>query len=184
MYRLGLGLSYPSIDAAIAKFEGTGPTTIATRNNNPGNLVYSPWMAQYGCTPGGAGGFAQCPTADAGQQILDYRVSQLVNQGDSISDLLYTWAGPQYPGNSQASYNNYVASVASQTGLDPNTPIAQQLAAGSDGGTLADAVTGGYSLPGSFDLPSLDLSSLADNSTLMWGAGIAAGLLLLMWASR
>lgn len=127
MYGLG-SLSYPSLDQAITKFEtGNNPSSVGMRNNNPGNLVYSSWMQQFGCSPGGAGGFAQCPTLDAGQQVLDYRVSQLVNQGDSVSDLLYTWAGPQYPGNTPASYAAYVSSVSSDTGLDPNASIAAQL---------------------------------------------------------
>lgn len=129
MYRLGLGasLQYPAIDAAIAQFEtGGSPTAVGNRNNNPGNLVFSSWESQFGCTAGGSGGFALCPTPEAGQAILDYRVSQLVSQGDSISELLDVWASPTYPGNTQASYDNYVASVAAATGLDPNSPISGQ----------------------------------------------------------
>jgi hypothetical protein len=183
MYRWrGLGtINYPSIDAAIAQFEGSGPGTLATRNNNPGNMVYSPWMAQFGCSPGGAGGFAQCPSADAGQQILDYRVSQLVDQGDSVSQLLNVWAGPQYPGNTVQSYNNYVSSVSAATGLDPNAPINQQLSTDasvpdvslpSDSGTAVDA-------SGAVDLSSL-LSTEPNWTLIALAAG--AGLLLLLAA--
>lgn len=147
------------------------------RNNNPGNLVYSSWMAPYGCSPGGAGGFAQCPSLDAGNQILDYRVSQLVDQGDSVSQLINTWASPSYPGNTQASYQNYVNYVSSSTGLDPNAPISNQLDTSTTDvpGSPVDAGTG----------DSIDLSSFL-SSTPNWaliGLAAGAGLLLLMASS-
>lgn len=170
MYGLGTSLNYPSIDQAITKFEtGGNPTSVGMRNNNPGNLVYSSWMQQFGCGPGGAGGFAQCPTLDAGNQILDYRVSQLVTKGDSVSDLISTWAGPQYSGNSQESYNNYVESVASDTGLDPSLPIAAQFTS-----NVPDSASDILS-------PETFIPTTSPNWTLV---GLAAGAgLLLLWAA-
>jgi len=146
MYFLGGGglgaLNYPSIDAAITKFEGSGtPGSIGAQNNNPGNLVYAPWESKYGCTPGGAGGFAQCPTPEAGQQIQDALVTTYVDQGLSITDLISKWSPPTAAGNSQASTSNYISSVAADTGMDPTTSIAAQLsaAAPADGQTAASA---------------------------------------------
>jgi len=166
---LGLGtLQYPSIDAAIQKFEGFTPGSLSYRNNNPGNMVYSSWMAPYGCTPGGAGGFAQCPTLDAGQQILDARVGQLVNQGDSVSDLISTWAGPQYAGNTQASYQSYVASVAADTGLDPSLPISAQM-------SVADTSGG--------DISSIDTTDGQSSNLMLWGLAIAGVVVLVVAAS-
>lgn len=186
MYRFrGLGANYPAIDAAITQFEtGGSSSSIGMRNNNPGNLVYSSWMAPYGCSPGGAGGFATCPTLDAGNQILDYRVSQLVDQGDSVSQLINTWASPSYPGNTQASYQNYVNYVSSSTGLDPNAPISDQLDTSTPGtdfsSTPTDAVVGGGTLD------ALSLLSSGPNWGPNWaliGLAAGAGLLLLMASS-
>lgn len=199
MYRLrGLGLAYPSIDAAIQKFEGYAPGTLAYQNNNPGNLQYASWEAAYGCQPGGAGGFAVCPSYQAGQQIQDALVSTYVSQGLDLSDLLAKWSPPSAPGNSQASYQNYVASVASDTGLDPSLPISQQLST-----TPSVAVPTSYSLPDSsspasdqtlpsadtsgdgwMDFPAIstDLSTDAGGlSTAAW-LGIAAAAAVGLWA--
>lgn len=171
---LGATLNYPQIDQAITNFEGK-PGDLNYRNNNPGNMVYAPWMAAYGCSAGGAGGFATCVSMDAGQAVLDKRVTDLVSQGDSVSDLLYTWAGPQYSGNSQTSYDNYVASVAASTGLDPSLSISQQLSGGSDATTGLDPSTAG------------DLASLLEgwDGSIDWpliAAAVGAGVLLVALA--
>lgn len=113
---------------AIASFEGYGITgSLAQQNNNPGNLVYSPWESEYGGEPGGSGGFASFPDASSGMAALKNRLSQLISQGDSISDIVDTWAGTQY-GNSQASVDNYTNFLSQQTGIDANTPLSQALA--------------------------------------------------------
>jgi hypothetical protein len=167
VYGFGATLQYPSIDAAIQNFEGYAPGTLAYQNNNPGNLVYASWESAYGCTPGGAGGFALCPTYEAGQEIQDHLVSTYVDQGDSLSELLAAWSPPTAPGNSQASYNNYVSSVASSTGLDPSLPISQQV---NDSGTVDTSSTD----------TGIDLSSLlGTDSGPDWGtiALVAAGVL-------
>ena len=168
----GLGaINYPTIDAAIKKFEGYFPGSIAYRNNNPGNLVYAPWQAQYGCSPGGAGGFAQCPTAEAGEAILDYRVSQLVGLGNSLAELLRVWAGPQYPGNTQQSYDAYVASVAADTGFDPGVSVLSQA-----GGAAAALAGSQVAIPAdsASDLEYLFANSAGSGPN--WGVVLAAGL--------
>jgi len=177
MYGLGATLNYPQIDAAIQKFEGYAPGTLAYQNNNPGNLVYASWESAYGCTPGGAGGFALCPSYDAGQAIQDHLVSTYVQQGDSISQLLASWSPPTAPGNSQAAYNNYVSSVASSTGIKNNTPISKQLSVSDATATTSDtsddtsADTSFWSLTDADGNPNWPLIGLA-----------AAGGLLLVWA--
>lgn len=166
----GLGLAYPSIDAAIQQFEGYAPGTPAYINNNPGNLQYASWEAAYGCAPGGSGGFAVCQSYSAGQEIEDHLVSSYVDQGDSLSQLLASWSPPSAPGNSQAAYDNYLASVASSTGLDASVPISQQL---SDSGAGSSDATS--------DTSGLDLSSIlgTGDDTLLWaGLALAAGLVL------
>ena len=192
MYRWGLGLAYPSIDAAIQKFEGYAPGTLAYKNNNPGNLVYAPWEAAYGCSAGGAGGFAVCPSYAAGQQIQDALVSTYVDQGLSIQDMLAKWSPPTAQGNSQQSYQNYVASVASDTGLDPSLPISSQLGGDSgvlspsgsvsDSYALSDGSSSSDSTAGLLASSGMDLSSLTEPGGLSLTAwlGIGIGALVLV----
>ena len=167
----GAALNYPSIDVAIQKFEGYAPGTLAYQNNNPGNLVYAPWEAAYGCTAGGAGGFAKCPTYEAGQQIQDSLVTSYADKGLSLSDMIAKWSPPTASGNSQTSYNNYVASVATDTGLDPSLPISQQVS--------GDSIPSQAAIPDASASP--DLSFLLDTSSgsnwpLLAGAVVAGGL--------
>lgn len=178
----GLGaLNYPQIGAAITKFEGS-PGSVNYRNNNPGNLVYASWESAYGCSPGGEGGFAKCPTMEAGQEILDKRVTDLASSGKSLSELLSIWAGPQYPGNSQASYDNYVSSVAADTGLDPSLPISQQLSPGSDSSVSLETPATGYSVS---DLTAILPEGFDYSSGPNWGviAAGAVGLALLAYVA-
>jgi hypothetical protein len=119
-------LMFPSIDNAIAGFEGFGIAgSSAQINNNPGNLVYAPWESAYGGVPGSSG-FASFPDPISGLSATDHLVQTYANQGDSLSQLLNSWAGPQYPGNTQQSYNNYVNYAANATGLNPTQPILSQ----------------------------------------------------------
>lgn len=115
-----------SIAQAIARFEGgLTPGTIAYNNNNPGNLKYSYWETQYGASEG-VNGFALFPSFGSGMDALNARVTELENSGDSIAQLIHTWAGSQYPGNSSQSESNYVNFVAQKTGLNATQPINQQ----------------------------------------------------------
>jgi hypothetical protein len=111
-----------TIAGTIATQEGADvPGSLAQKNNNPGNLVYAPWEAAYGATQG-QGGFASFPSVSSGEAAVEYRVGQLVNEGDSISQIVDTWAGTQY-GNSQASVDSYVANLTSATGISADTPL-------------------------------------------------------------
>jgi hypothetical protein len=185
MYRLGLGtVEYPQIDAAIQQFEGWAPGSVSYQNNNPGNLQYASWEAAYGCSAGGAGGFALCPSYAAGQAIEDHLVSVYVGQGDSLSDLLAAWCPPGASGGcTQQQYENYVAYVVGETGYDPSLPISGQLADGA--ATLALPDDSGVSTPPETSVASL-LSGLflnTDGSMNWLNVGLAAGVgLLAVWA--
>jgi hypothetical protein len=181
-----------AIAAAITVQEGNGPATLATRNNNPGNLIY---VGQAGATQG-AGGFAAFSTPAAGQAALENQITLDATRGTdatgkpttTVAELITSWAPPS--SNNTAAY---IASVQIQTGYDPNAPLSSLGAPDASGtvvastfdGSAADDTSGAgdsFSLPDSVSaavssfLPA-DLQSSAV-------AALAGGLLLLLFLLR
>jgi hypothetical protein len=171
-----------AIANAITVQEGAGAGTLATRNNNPGNLIY---VGQPGATQG-AGGFASFPTYAAGQAALIAQIQLDATRGtdaagrpiNTVSDLISSWA-PASAGNDTAAY---IASVAAQTGFSPDDSLNSL---GSGGGAVSMDLSA--VLPGG----SLDISSgaagLVDTITsqgpvveIAAGVGAAAALWMLL----
>lgn len=123
---LGIGrlgdATVDSIAQAIYQMEGSGPTTIATRNNNPGNLRSGPGQI------GTNGGFAVFPDMATGWAALDGQINLNISRGLTLSEFfagkpgVYAGYAPSADSNNPA---NYAAFVAGQTGIDPNTPLNQ-----------------------------------------------------------
>lgn len=108
--------SAQSIAASIAQMEGANVTgSLAQRNNNPGNLRY---VGQTGATQG-QGGFAAFATPEAGQQALIDQVNLDASRGLTLAQFLAKFAPP-----SENDTTNYIQFVSSQTGIDPNEPLA------------------------------------------------------------
>jgi hypothetical protein len=111
-----------AIAAAIQTQEGYAPGTLAYRNNNPGNLRYA---GQPGATPG-AGGFAAFSSYPAGQAALKNQIALDAVRGTdvngnpttTVAELIGSWAPP-----SENDTSAYIASVAAQTGYDPNAAL-------------------------------------------------------------
>lgn len=105
-----------AIADAITRQEGAGPGTLATRNNNPGNLRF---VGQHGAVQG-EGGFAAFPSADAGRAALIAQIQLDASRGHdaagrrvvTVADLIHSWAPP-----SENDTAAYVASVTRQTGF-------------------------------------------------------------------
>lgn len=117
-------LSFPNIDAAISQFEGFGtPNTRATINNNPGNLIYGTYAIQKGATGQDNNGFAVFPTVAAGAMAEDSLVQYYSNQGDTLGQLINSWAPPTAPGNSSTGTQSYTDYVAKVLGTNSNTLI-------------------------------------------------------------
>jgi hypothetical protein len=120
-------LTFPGIDAAIAQFEGFGKAgSIATVNNNPGNLMYGTFAQQHGATgyvltPGG--NIATFPDVGTGSAAEDALVNNYATKGATLNDLINAWAPPTAPGNSNAATQNYAAYVANSLGVDPTTSV-------------------------------------------------------------
>jgi hypothetical protein len=112
-----------AIDQAIAQFEGFGnPGTLATVNNNPGNIIAGSFATSYGAT-GSNSGFAVFPDVASGNAAQDALVQNYINGGASVNDLINAWAPPTAPGNSPAATQNYSNFVANSLGISPTTPL-------------------------------------------------------------
>jgi hypothetical protein len=166
-----------AIAGAIRQEEGYAPGTPAFVNNNPGNLVYA---GQTGASQG-AGGFASFTSYAAGETALENQILLDATRGTdvngnpttTVTQLISSWA-PASTGNNTAAY---IASVAAQTGYDPDAPLSS-LGAPDSGDTSGDSA-------------GLDLSSTVDLSGVGLGAvplvgliGACLGLAVLVFGRR
>lgn len=175
-----------SIASAIQTQEGFYPGSLAYQNNNPGNLIY---VGQAGASPG-AGGFAKFPTYAAGRSALTDQITLDAVRGTdasgnpttTVSQLINSWAPASDPRNDPASY---IASVATQTGFDPNASLSSLGLSDSsfvaDVGLPVSSGSDGFSFS---DLPGVDLSGLGLGSiSPAWLVG-GALLALLVVSNR
>ena len=124
-----------ALEDAMAQFENVNPTY-----NNPGGIMFGPLAESYGATPA-ASGLAVFPDQASGLQAFEDALNSYINSGASVTSLVNAWAppGPLNPNNA-----NYINSVSSATGMDPNTPIMQAAGAtpsSSQDGPLHGAAT-------------------------------------------
>ena len=172
---LGQTSGLAAIVAAIAQQEGFNTTgTVANRNNNPGNLIASPWtQSQPGYAGQDASGFAIFATPQDGQNALAALVQNYASKGDSISQMMAAWAPASQAGNDPTLYAQNVANAA---GVSPDTPV-------------ADAISGGTMAAGFLPLPDLSSFSISDTLGLSgvpdwvtWlGLGLGAFALYKLW---
>lgn len=86
------------------------------RNNNPGNIRYGDFAKRYGATGQDDKGFAIFPTMQAGAAAMSGLLQSYASKGvDTISSIIARYA----PSNENDT-SAYVASVAKQTGINPN----------------------------------------------------------------
>lgn len=109
---------------AIAQFEGNAPGSVASRNNNPGNLKYAGQAGAIGKDPAG---FAIFPDPGTGLQALYNQLAKYVSDfpNDTILDITAHYLGQSSPtANSQGNAYTYAAYVASALGVDMSTTLA------------------------------------------------------------
>ena len=116
-------LQFPTLAEAIARFEGFGTSgTLATRNNNPGNLIPGSFSTAHGAV-GESGGFAVFPDYNTGFQAEDALIKNYADKGYTIEELLRAWAPPSSAGNSEANTQKYIDFVSGKLGVPASTPI-------------------------------------------------------------
>lgn len=92
------------------------------KNNNPGNIRISniAWQGKVPVDQNTDGVFEQFTSFELGTRAMGQNIYNILQNGaGTITDLINTYAPPS-DNNDTTSYINY---VATQTGLDPNTPV-------------------------------------------------------------
>lgn len=118
-----MDVQFPALDSAMASFEGFGkPGTLATQNNNPGNIIAGVFADKNGSV-GTNNGFAVFPDVMTGTQAQDNLMSYYANQGYTVQSMLSKYAPANAPGNSQSSLQNYIDYVTGKTGSTADTPV-------------------------------------------------------------
>lgn len=148
---------------AIGQMEGWGvPGSIATRNNNPGNLRYSPYQSGSEKTVNGT--FATFSSPDVGWSALQDYIDTKAKSGVTLRDFIYTYAPPTE--NNTANYLQY---LSGQLGIGADSPLDSLY------GVAVDSV--GSSNSTVSDLLSNDTSQ----TSMLVGVGIVAviGIVLL-----
>jgi hypothetical protein len=117
--------SYRTLAEAMAVHEGYGkPGTLATVNNNPGNIIAGTWATQQGAI-GSNRGFAIFPNSDAGFAAQEALIEHYADAGYSLDQLVTAWAPPTAPGNSQASTTAYQQAVSKAMNVPGSTKVSQ-----------------------------------------------------------
>ena len=155
---------------AIARQEGYGiPGVPATRNNNPGNIVFGSFAASYGATKDPNSQFAVFPNSDIGFSAATDLLSSSSYSNLSIADAIYKWNGKG------SNSSTYVQNVSNWIGLDPNTTVSDALAGSYSTDNNANYSTnndGSYSMD---DIASsLEDITSSNNLLVLAGLGLAA----------
>lgn len=132
-------LQFPSLDAAIARFEN-----VDVSHNNPGGLQFNSYTQSLGATSGTAGGLANFPTMESGTSAEDALVKHYADAGYTLQDMMNLWAPSSVPGNNPG---NEISSIAKDTGFDPNAKVSSMT-----GASPYDILTG--QTPGATALPT------------------------------
>jgi RHS repeat-associated protein len=89
------------------------------RNNNPGNMTYSPLAKKLGAIGQDSGGFAIFPSMEAGQEAQDAQWQRPKYQDLSLEDAVKEWT----KGDPPAVQAAYLAALEAAAGVPPGTKI-------------------------------------------------------------
>lgn len=116
----GAGAGYTDVilpDGTVQRREGTRNW----RNNNPGNIEFGPFAEANGAI-GSDGRFAVFPTYEAGRSAKEALLfSSEGYAGKTIASAISRYA----PASDSNDTAGYIAKVASEIGVDPNTPLSE-----------------------------------------------------------
>lgn len=124
-----------SLPQAIARYEGYGadPKNIPTANNNPGDLLFTPFTQKYGAVAGpttvdknGASRtFSKFPDAQTGFAALEELLKSSSYNSLTLAQAIERWNGKNQPNNP-----DYIEKVSAWTGIPAGASIATATPAG------------------------------------------------------
>lgn len=97
------------------------------RNNNPGNIIASPFATRMGATGVDDKGFAIFPDAASGERAAVSLLGVYGQQGlNTVEQIVSKWSPPNAPGNTPQATQNYINFVSQQLGVAPGVPLNMQ----------------------------------------------------------
>lgn len=121
--------------------------TLAWRNNNPGNLIYTDYYARhFGAVPG-AGKYSRFADYATGYAALKHQIQLDAARGLTIAQMMEKYA-PSSDGNNPSSY---AATIANALGVSVNTPVQWAI----DGHSQVPVPTMNPAIDASFYVPVL-----------------------------
>jgi len=90
------------------------------RNNNPGNLAFSPWAAQHGAVGNDSAGFAIFPSLSQGEEAQRELLTSRNYSGLPLEQAIRRWT----TNDPKAVQDAYIISVVQRTGIGRNTILA------------------------------------------------------------
>lgn len=97
------------------------------RNNNPGNIIASPFATRMGATGVDDKGFAIFPDAASGERAAVSLLGVYGQQGlNTVDQIVSKWSPPNAPGNTPQATQNYINFVSKELGVAPGAPLNMQ----------------------------------------------------------
>lgn len=97
--------------------------TLAWKNNNPGNLIYTDYYARnFGAIPG-EGKYSRFPNYATGYAALKHQIQVDAGRGLTIGEMMAKYA-PSSDGNDPAGY---AQTIARALGVSVDTPVLQAI---------------------------------------------------------
>lgn len=112
--------------SAIGSAEGYfTPGTVPARCNNPGDLRFAGQFGAVPSTEGGKWDFAKFDRPERGVIAGLRQLCADIQRGDTLTQLVYTWAPPGDGNNSALYLSETIRRIKSVSGLDiePNVPL-------------------------------------------------------------
>jgi hypothetical protein len=127
LQRLNAGSTAPAAPAQATQAAPAANAPRGIRNNNPGNIIASPFATRMGATGVDDKGFAIFPDASAGERAAVSLLGVYGQQGrNTIEQIVNKWSPPNAPGNTPQATQAYVNFVSQQLGVAPNAPLNMQ----------------------------------------------------------
>lgn len=109
----------------IGRMEGWGiSNSVATRNNNPGNLKYA---GQAGAIEADSRGYAIFSGPDAGMVALQRQIELDASRGLSVREFVYKYAPP-----SENNSSGYLGFITNSLGVGADERLSSVVGSGSD----------------------------------------------------
>jgi len=153
----------------IGRMEGWGiANSLATKNNNPGNLRY---VGQAGATGQDSRGFAIFTTPDAGMAALQHQIELDASRDLSVRQFINKYAPP-----SENDTSNYLSFITNGLGVGADDPLTDITGNGVKKNSTQSDLVSGFD-----DVEGLDLNSYLPKEITTTEILLGIGIVGIAW---